>query len=252
MFDLTGKTALVTGASAGLGRHFARTLAAHGAAVVATARREAPLRELVGEIERAGGAALALALDVTDVDAVAVVSGEAARWRDTPQILVNNAGVAATRRALETNSAAWDTVIDTNLKGAWLVAQAFARQLVEAERGGSIINITSITAYRAVGGIAPYAASKAALENLTRNLALEWARYGIRVNAIAPGYIETDINRAFFATEAGRAIVARIPQRRIGAPGDLDGALLLLASDASAFMTGSSIVVDGGHLLSSL
>jgi NAD(P)-dependent dehydrogenase (short-subunit alcohol dehydrogenase family) len=250
--DLKGKIAFVTGASSGLGRHFARALAAHGAAVIVAARRGAELKTLVEEIEGEGGAALALPLDVTNADTVNETLASAVRWRGTPNVLVNNAGIAAPGRAIEMPESDFDAVVNTNLKGAWLMAQAFARALVDAGHGGCIINITSISAHRAVGGLAPYAASKAALESLTRNLALEWARYGIRVNAIAPGYIETDMNRDFFVTDAGRAIIQRVPQRRIGKPADLDGALLLLASDASSFMTGSSIVVDGGHLLTTL
>jgi len=250
--DLKDRIALVTGASSGLGRHFARTLAAHGAAVIAAARRASKLKTLVDEIERDGGAALAVPLDVTNADSVNEALAIAVAWRGTPNVLVNNAGIAAPGRAIEMSESDFDAVVNTNLKGAWMVAQAFARALVNANRGGCIINITSISAHRAVGGLAPYAASKAALEGLTRNLALEWARYGIRVNAIAPGFIETDMNRDFFATDAGRAIIQRVPQRRIGTTADLDGPLLLLASDASSFMTGSSIVVDGGHLLVSL
>ena len=142
--------------------------------------------------------------------------------------------------------------MDTNLKGAWLVARAAAKLLIEAKLAGSIINIASILGFRVAGHVAPYAASKAGLVQLTQALALEWARYRIRVNAIAPGYIETDLNRDFFASDLGKALDRRIPQRRLGQIGDLDGALLLLASDASAYMTGSSIVVDGGHLQSTL
>jgi NAD(P)-dependent dehydrogenase (short-subunit alcohol dehydrogenase family) len=166
--------------------------------------------------------------------------------------VVNNSGVASTQAALDLDPADWDRILDTNTKGAWLVARAAARRLIDAGRGGSIVNIASIAGLRVAGRLAPYAASKAALLQLTKALALEWARYGIRVNAIAPGYVETDLNRDFLASDAGKAITARIPQRRVGRPEDLDGALLLLASDASAYMTGSTIVVDGGHLQSTL
>ncbi|MDX1489454.1 MAG: SDR family oxidoreductase, partial [Acidiferrobacterales bacterium] len=165
---------------------------------------------------------------------------------------VNNAGVTHSTPALEVSQTDWQAVIDTNLKGAWLVAQEGTRRLVAAAVGGSIINIVSVLAFRVVGHTAAYAASKAGLVQLTRTLALEWARYQIRVNAIAPGYIATDLNREFLASAAGQAMIKRIPQRRAGSPDDLDGALLLLASDASRYMTGSVIVVDGGHLQSTL
>src|SRR5262249_35648880 len=156
-------------------------------------------------------------------------------------------GVTATRSALDLETGEWDKILDTNLKGAWLVARAAAKHLIEAKLPGSIINIASILGFRVAGHVAAYAASEAALVQLTRSLALEWARYKIRVNAIAPGYVETDLNRDFFASDLGKALIARIPQRRLGQIEDLDGPLMLLASDASAYMTGSAIVVDGGH-----
>jgi NAD(P)-dependent dehydrogenase (short-subunit alcohol dehydrogenase family) len=154
--------------------------------------------------------------------------------------------------ALELDAADWDRVVDTDLRGVWLVAQAAALRMVRHRTGGSIVNIASILGLRVAGGLAPYAVAKAGVVQLTKALALEWARHGIRVNALAPGYIETDINRDFFATEAGRALVKRIPQRRLGRATDLDGPLLLLLSDAGAYMTGAVVAVDGGHLVSSL
>jgi NAD(P)-dependent dehydrogenase (short-subunit alcohol dehydrogenase family) len=158
--------------------------------------------------------------------------------------------VTATVPLLDLREADWDRILDTNLKGAFLVGQAAARLM--RGNGGAIVNVASILGERVAGQLAPYAASKAGLLQLTRAMALEWARYGIRVNALCPGYIETDLNRDFFQSEAGQAMIRRIPQRRLGRPEDLDGALLLLASQAGAFMTGTAITIDGGHLVSSL
>jgi NAD(P)-dependent dehydrogenase (short-subunit alcohol dehydrogenase family) len=249
-FDLSGKMALVTGASGGLGLHFARTLAAAGARVALAARRKEQLEANVATI--GSEHAIAVAMDVTDPESVGRGMAEIAQRFGPATIVVNNSGVTATRAALDLDPEEWDRIMDTNLKGAWLVARAAARQLIDAKLAGSIINVASILGFRVAGHAAPYAASKAALVQLTRALALEWARYRIRVNAIAPGYIETDLNREFFGSDPGKALIARIPQRRLGRLEDLDGPLLLLAADASAYMTGSAIVVDGGHLQSTL
>ncbi|MDY8110616.1 glucose 1-dehydrogenase [Fulvimarina sp. 2208YS6-2-32] len=245
--DLSGKTALVTGASGGLGAHFAQTLAKAGASVTLAARRRDALEEQVDEIIGSGGRANAAALDVTDPTSVAAVFSN-----DPFDIVVNNAGVQTTTPAIALETVEWDKVLDTNLKGAFLVAQAAAKAMKEAERGGSIVNIASILGIRVAGALMPYAVSKAGLIQMTRSMALEWARYAIRVNAICPGYIETPLNADFFGSEPGQALIRRIPQRRLGQESDLDGALLLLASDAGRYMTGSDIVVDGGHLVSSL
>lgn len=247
--DLSGKAALITGASSGLGLHFAGLLARHGAAVTLAARRREALEEACAAIRASGGSARAVSMDVTDGASVAAALAEA----DGPfAILVNNAGLSSAGRALDLEEAEWDRVLDTNLKGAFLVAQAVARGMRSGGRGGSIVNIASILGHRVAGNVSAYAASKAGLVQLTRALALEWAREGIRVNALCPGYIETDLNRAFFATEPGLQLIRRIPQRRLGKPEHLDGALLLLASEAGGYMTGSTIEVDGGHLVSSL
>ena len=248
-FFLEGKVAIVTGASGGLGRHFALTLARAGAKVAVAARRLDLLHELVGEIEGFDGRAIALPLDVTDAASVrdSVASAETELGAIT--VHVNNAGVALAKPALETDEADWDTVLDTNLKGAWLVAQEVARHMVRLGHGGSIVNIASALGLRAAGQVAAYAASKAGLIQLTRVLAIELARHDIRVNAIAPGYVESDMNREFLAGPGGRKLLERIPQRRFGEPADLDGVLLLLASDASSYMTGSVVTVDGGRTL---
>ena len=251
LFRLDGRTALVTGASGGLGRHFALVLAAAGASVAVAARRAEPLEGVAAEIVAAGGAAAAVALDVTDGAAVKAAFDDAEKALGPIDVLINNAGVALTKPALETDEADWDHVLDTNLKGAWMVAREAARRMADAG-GGTIVNIGSIVAERVAGGLSAYAASKAGLTQLTRSLAVELARHSIRVNALAPGYIETDINREYFATDAGRRMVKRIPQRRVGRLGDLDGPLLLLASGASTFMTGSVVTVDGGHTVSAL
>lgn len=250
--DMNGRVALVTGASSGLGAHFSRVLSARGAQVVLAARRVAALESLRADIEAAGGRASVVELDVSDdqsvAEAFARMDGEGLQV----DVVVNNAGISIARPAMSIEAAEWDKVVDTNLKGVFLVAQAAAVRMQARGGSGSIVNVASILGHRVAGALASYAASKAGVVRLTEVLALEWARYGIRVNSLCPGYVETDINRDFFTSEAGEALIRRIPQRRLGKPSDLDGALLLLASDAGRYITGSSIVVDGGHLVSSL
>lgn len=251
MTDLSHRVALVTGASSGLGRHFARILAARGATVVATARRRQALEALTDEIAGSGGRCHPVVMDVTDAQSVAAGIAQALDLAGALDIVVNNAGVAQTHPAIDLSPADWRDTLEPNLTGAFLVAQAGARAMRE-RGGGTIVNVASILGERVSKGLAAYAASKAGLIQLTRALALEWAPLGVRVNALAPGYVETDLNRAFFATEAGARLIARIPQGRLGQMSDLDGPLLLLCSDASRYMTGSVIAVDGGHLVSSL
>jgi NAD(P)-dependent dehydrogenase (short-subunit alcohol dehydrogenase family) len=246
--DLSGRTIVVTGASSGFGRHFAATLARHGARVVVVARRRELLERLIAEIAAAGGAAEALPLDVTRGDEVA----QAFAALERIDVLVNNAGVGSGTKATDLGEDEWRWTYDVNVNGAWLAARAAALKMIAAGSGGSIINIASITGLRPGGSSAAYASSKAALIHMSKALALEWARHGIRVNAIAPGYFETDLNREFLQSEAGAAMMKRIPQRRFGRMEDLDGPLLLLASEASAYMTGSVLEVDGGHLVSAL
>lgn len=244
MTDLTGKRAIVTGASGGLGLHFAQILATHGAEVTLAARRREKLEAAVAGI---GRGASAVSLDVTDPESVvAAFSGPAY------DIVINNAGVTVDGPALKTSEEDWGRVIDTDLTGVFRIAQAAARGMTAAGTGGSIVNIASILGLRVAGNLAAYATAKAGVVQMTKSLALEWARHGIRVNALCPGYIETDLNRDFFASDAGKSLIKRVPQRRLGQMSELDGPLLLLASEAGSFMTGSEIAVDGGHLVSSL
>ena len=247
LFDLTGKTAIVTGASSGLGWQFALVMARAGAKVALAARRLDRLTELARQIEAFDGRAIPIVLDVTDVQSVRGCVAAAETELGPISILINNAGIANSKPIFEQSEADWDSVIDANLKGVWLMAQETARHMSNLGHGGSIVNVASILGLIASGRVPSYSASKAGVVNLTRSLAISLARYNIRVNAIAPGYIETDISREYLHSSAGKEMITRIPQRRSGSPQDLDGALLLLASDASRFMTGSTIVVDGGQ-----
>jgi NAD(P)-dependent dehydrogenase (short-subunit alcohol dehydrogenase family) len=251
-FDLSGKVALVTGASSGLGVHFARTLASAGASIAIAARRADRLASLQAELQKGGGKTAAIELDVQKADSVRAGFAAAEGDLGSIDIVINNAGISIVKPALEMPEEDWDAVVDTNLRGAWLVAQTAARRWVAAKRPGIIVNIASILGLRTIGHVAPYNASKAGLIHLTRALAMEWARHDIRVNAICPGYIETEMNSDFWTTPAGQRLIERIPQRRIGQPEHLDGALLLLASEAGTFMTGSVLTVDGGHTANSL
>lgn len=245
--QVTGKTALVTGASGGLGAHFAGVLARAGAAVTLGARRADRLGDVVAGLQAAGHRADAVSLDVTDEASVAAVLSQ--RRFD---IVVNNAGISGSGMAIDMPADEWDRVLATNLRGSFLVAQGAARTMRDAGSGGSIVNIASILGLRVAGGVVAYTASKAAVVQMTKALALEWARFGIRVNALCPGYVETPINAGFFASTAGQALISRIPQRRLGQEAELDGPLLLLASDAGSYITGATLAVDGGHLVSTL
>jgi NAD(P)-dependent dehydrogenase (short-subunit alcohol dehydrogenase family) len=253
LFRLDGRLALVTGASGGLGLHFADVLARAGAAVVLAARRRERVAEAAAALEAQGARALAVALDVGSADSVRECFDEiAARCGGVPDVVVNNAGVTVTKPLLQQDEADWDQVMDTNLKGTWLVATEAARRLVAVGRPGCVVNVGSILGERVAGGVAPYAISKAGVVQATKALALELARHRIRVNALLPGYVVTDLNRDFLQSEAGERLRARIPARRFGELSDLDGPMLLLASDAGAAMTGAALAVDHGHLVSSL
>lgn len=252
-FDLEGQVAFVTGASSGLGAHFAQTLAQAGAKVAIAARRADRLTELAGAIEAEGGRALPVELDVLDADSVAQAVRTAEEQLGAMTILVNNAGVPPRALTLEMEEEEWDRVVGTNLKGAWLVAREVGRHMVAHGQGGRIINIASVLGWKTVAKrIQSYGVSKAGLVSMTETLALELARDGILVNAIAPGYIRTDLNDAFLDSEAGQRIRKRVAVERFGEPEDLDGALLLLAGPAGAYITGSVIGIDGGLTLSTL
>lgn len=249
IFSLSGSTALVTGASGALGAHFARVLHGAGARVVLAARRAEALAALAAEL---GERATAVGLDVTDPASISRAFDAAEAAFGPCDVIINNAGIAVTKPALQQTPEDWDSVLDVNLRGCFLVATEGARRLVAAKRPGSIVNIASIGGLRILSGVVGYTASKAGLVQLTKHLAVELARHSIRVNALCPGYVETPINRDFFATEAGQAVVKRVPQRRLGQVEDLTGPLLLLASPAGAHMTGAALVVDGGHSVNPL
>ena len=252
-FDVSGKIALVTGASSGLGRHFARVLSAGGAKVILAARRTDRLQALAEEINASGGDAFAVAMDVTEAASVqAALEISIAHYGEPADIIVNNSGLSREDWFTSMSEDDFDLVMDTNVKGVWLVARAFAGAIAKAGKPGSMINIASVAGLRVAYTIAAYGASKAACEHMTRVMALEMARYNVRVNAIAPGYFATEINDHFLSTDEGSKMRKRIPMRRFGEHEELSGPLLLLASEAGSFMTGATIVVDGGHMHASL
>lgn len=249
LFDVSKEVILVTGASQGLGRQFARVLSARGAAVILAARQTAKLKSLEEEIRGKGGRAAAVQMDITDIGALsgALDAAEAAFGPVT--VLINNAGIAIEKLAIDQTEADWDAVIGSNVKGAYFLATELARRMIARRQVGNIVNIASVLGTGVLKAISPYAISKAGMIQGTRAMALELAGNGIRVNALAPGYIDTEMNHDFWATPAGEKLTRRIPQRRVGAESDLDGAILLLASNASRYMTGSVVTVDGGFLL---
>jgi len=243
---LDGKTALVTGASSGLGDRFARSLADSGAAVAIAARRIDRLEQLAGAIKKDGGRAHAVAMDVTDVASIRAGVAAAEAALGPIDVLVNNSGVSVTARIGDVEEPDYDFVMNTNLKGAFFVAQAVGRSMIAGKRPGRIINIASAAGLQPLGQISVYSMSKAGVIHMTRAMALEWGRYNINVNALCPGYIETDINRDYWNTEGGRKLLAKLPRRRVGKPEDLDGLILLLASDRSGFVNGAVIAADDG------
>ncbi|WP_320177589.1 SDR family oxidoreductase [Roseovarius pacificus] len=251
-FELEGKVALITGASSGIGAHFAKTLAKQGCIVAIAARRVERLAALAEEIANDGGRAILAPMDVTQRDGIEKALDDIEAQVGPVEILVNNAGMAGRFPFLTAPEDETDQVVAVNLTAVWDVAQLVSQRLVAAKKSGSIINISSITGLRAVGGAASYAMTKAAVAHMTRLQALELSRYGIRVNAIAPGYFMTELTEDFLSTSAGEALRNRVPMKRIGNLEELDGLLLLLSSDRSSFMTGTVVPVDGGHLLSSL
>ncbi|MFT4825447.1 MAG: NAD(P)-dependent dehydrogenase (short-subunit alcohol dehydrogenase family) [Halioglobus sp.] len=251
-FLLDGKVALVTGASSGFGEHFACVLAQAGAKVVLGARRTSRIEAACESIRQTGGEAIAVTMDVTDSASVKNAFDEAEKAFGLVNIIINNAGITIPKPLLDLTDDDWLQVIDTNLNGVMYVTREAGHRLVAAKAGGSIVNIASILAERVQKSLTNYAASKAAVVQFTKATALEFARYDIRVNALCPGYFSTELNGEWFKTQDGQALIQRIPQRRTGSLHELNGPLLLLASDAGSLMTGSTITIDGGHVLSDL
>jgi len=247
--DLDGKVALVTGASSGLGQQAALALAGAGAKVAVTARRTGRLEALAAQIADAGGQAMPYAMDVRDTAAIGGVVDAVERDMGAINILVNNAGVSVVKRPEDFTMEDYDYVLETNVKGPFFLAQAVGRGMIRRAKGGKIINISSMMALRVFGKLALYAMSKAAIAQMTRQLALEWARHDIQVNGICPGYIETEMNADLWQTPAGRGMIEAMPRRRIGTPEVMDGLLLLLASSRSDYMTGTLIPVDDGQVM---
>jgi 3-oxoacyl-[acyl-carrier protein] reductase len=249
LFDVSKEIILITGASQGLGRQFARVLAAHGAAVVLAARQTTKLKSLEDEIRSKGGRAAAVQMDVADISGLAKALDAAEAALGPITVLINNAGIAIEKLATEQTEADWDAVVGANLKGAYFLATALARRMIARQQPGNIVNIASVLGQGVLKAVSPYAISKAGMIQGTKAMALELAGNNIRVNALAPGYIDTEMNHDFWSTPAGERLAKRIPQRRVGAESDLDGAIMLLASNASRYMTGTVVTVDGGFLL---
>jgi NAD(P)-dependent dehydrogenase (short-subunit alcohol dehydrogenase family) len=255
--DLSGRVALVTGASSGLGEQFARALARAGAAVVLASRRVERLKALRAAIEGEGGDAHVVALDVTDMDSIRAAVAHAETEVGSIDILVNNSGVSTTQRLQDVTEEDFDFIFDTNVRGAFFVAQEVGRRMIARARGaapgsftgGRIINIASMAGLKVLPQIGAYCMSKAAVVQMTRAMALEWGRFGINVNAICPGYIDTELNHHHWQTEQGRKLVDMLPRKRLGQPEDLDGLLLLLASGQSHFINGAVIAADDGFAL---
>jgi 3-oxoacyl-[acyl-carrier protein] reductase len=249
LFDVSKEIILITGASQGLGRQFARVLSAHGAALVLAARQTAKLKNLEDEIRAKGGRAAAVQMDVTDVASLGTAIDRAEAALGPVSVLINNAGIAIEKLSTDQTEADWDAVINANLKGAYFTATELARRMIARKQEGNIVNIASVLGLGVLKFLSPYTVSKAGIIQATKAMALELAGQRIRVNALAPGYIDTEMNHEFWSTPGGEKLIKRIPQRRVGAESDLDGAILLLASNASRYMTGSVVTVDGGFLL---
>lgn len=252
IFQMQGKVALVTGASSGFGVHFAKILAEHGAKVVVGARRLEKLESLAAEISSAGGDALAVKLDVTNSTEVTAAFDAAEQAFGLVDVVSNNAGIAEIRLAVKTDEASWDRVFDTNLKGVWNVAWEAGRRLIAAGKPGSIVNTASVGGLRVIPGYSSYGTSKAAVIQLTKNLALEWARKGIRVNALCPGFFITELNQDYLTSDAGKAFVASTTSQRVGEMSDITAPFLLLASDAGTFLNGVVLPVDGATSLGNI
>ena len=252
--DLEGRVALVTGASSGLGAQFARTLAKSGACVVLAARRVDRLKDLRAEIEAGGGDAHVVQMDVTDLESIAAAVARAETEVGTLDILINNSGVSTTQRLVDVSPEDFDFVMDTNVRGAFFVAQEVGKRMLARARGaapgtytgGRIVNIASMAGLRVLSQIGVYAMSKAAVIQMTKAFAIEWGRFGINVNALCPGYIDTEINHHHWTTDAGQKLIQMMPRKRVGKPADLDSALLLLCANESHFINGAVLQADDG------
>lgn len=247
---LTGKTALITGASAGLGKHFATYLSAQGAQTVLAARRIEKLEETASTIRTAGGITHCIALDVMESAEIPIVFDQAEETFGSVDILINNSGIAVAGKLPNIPEDDWEAVIGTNLKGAWMMAQEAARRMIAAKKEGSIVNLASVLAFRAQKALSTYSISKAAVAQMTRAMAAELAPHGIRVNALAPGYIATDMNSKFLYSKRGEEMMQQVPLGRYGQMEELNECLMMLAGDKSKYLTGAVIPIDGGHSLS--